>query len=98
MIGDWNGSYINQTMAFNSIDCTYSQDGNYLAIGGGGNHLNIYNASNNLLIKTIYAGTGNDLYATRLSADSRYLLSAESTTGIVYLYYRSDYYHFNNCS
>lgn len=98
MEGNWNGTYTNHSIAFNSLDCDYSEDGNYLTIGGGNSELNIYNATTKVLLKTINANTGNNLFGIRLSADSRYLLSAEATTGKVYLYYRSDYYHFLNCS
>lgn len=73
-------------------------DGKYLAIVGTSNLINIYNATTNTLLKSVDTVTATKQFAVRLSDDSRYLLTADTYIGNVYLYYRSDYLHFNNCS
>lgn len=97
IIGSWNGSYRVSTTPFSTIDCDFSLDGRYLVVSGSTGLINIYNATNYTLLQTLNTTMNASIFAIRISDDSRYLFST-TTNGQVDLYYRSDYYHFSNCS
>ena len=68
-----------------------------MAVAGSAGLVNIYDTANYTLLKVLNTNSGADIFAVRLSDDSRYLLVG-ANSGQLNIYYRSDYYHFNNCS